>query len=198
MDDIYSLLLPYEHHPHNSPAYVDKMLHEIPDAEVVKDRIAFITERCKGKNVLNLGSAKNEVHGRIKEVAKEVVGIDKEQPCDLVVNLDHFYSLEPFIRPKPEIIICGELLEHLSNPGNLIDALKVFNCPVIITTPNALSHVAQWHGREGYENVNQDHVAWYSWWTLKTLVERSGFEVKEFYWYKGKPIFAEGIIFVVE
>jgi hypothetical protein len=50
----------------------------------------------------------------------------------------------------------------------------------------------------GTENVNVDHVAWYSWRTLKTLLDRYGYPIREFYWYKGRPRFAEGIIVVTE
>ena len=195
--EIYDVLKPYGDHPKNSPAYVDLMLHEIPPAHVV-DREKFILQRCDKKRVLNLGSAKGKLHGKICKVAKEAVGVDKVQPCDQVIDLDRFYSLEPFIRPKPQVIVCGEILEHLSNPGHLLDALKLFNCPVVITVPNALANGSRFHARQGYENVNEDHVAWYSWRTLKTLVERSGFRVVEFAWYGGEPVFAEGIIFVVE
>jgi hypothetical protein len=51
---------------------------------------------------------------------------------------------------------------------------------------------------KGYENVNRDHVAYYSWWTLKSLVEKCGYEVVEFAWYNGRPLFAEGLVMLAE
>lgn len=72
-------------------------------------------------------------------------------------------------------------------------------CELIITVPNAMSsHLMPMAVRTGFECVNRDHVAWYSYRTLRTLIERCGFELMEFYWYGGQPITAEGIIFVVK
>jgi hypothetical protein len=43
-----------------------------------------------------------------------------------------------------------------------------------------------------------DHCYWFSWRTLKTLVERAGYAVAEFHWYgPGEPGFSEGLIFVL-
>jgi len=52
--------------------------------------------------------------------------------------------------------------------------------------------------RGGIENVNRDHVAYYSYWTLHELVTRYGFEITEWHWYNGRPLFAEGLIFWVK
>jgi hypothetical protein len=72
-------------------------------------------------------------------------------------------------------------------------------CPILITVPNAHCVIGRQHILRGVESVNIDHVAYYSWRTLKTLVERYDYVVKEFYWYlPGQPRTAEGLIFVVE
>jgi hypothetical protein len=68
---------------------------------------------------------------------------------------------------------------------------------MLISVPNAMLSISDGWLHKGIENVNRDHVAWYSYTTLKTLVERFGFEVKDFYWYNGQPMTAEGIIFIV-
>lgn len=193
-ENIYDLLGP----AHKDPAYRRRYMHAIPRATVV-DRVGFILERCKDKIVLNLGCASHhDIHTSIKMLSKVAVGVDKVEPADIIIDFDRMYALEPFITPKPEIIICGELLEHLSNPGKFLDSLRPFSVPVIITVPNAFSNAATHWAVKNIENVNDDHIAWFSYRTMKTLVSRSGFEIKEFYWYGGKPVFAEGMIFVVQ
>ena len=51
--------------------------------------------------------------------------------------------------------------------------------------------------QKGVENVNIAHTMWFSWRTLKTLVERYNYDIKEWAWYHGDPLFAEGLVFVV-
>ncbi len=185
------------------------MMHQVPHAKVV-DREAFIVERCNGKRVLNLGCASGTLHGKIKAVANRIIGVDKVatgEPNQLVMDLDRIECIDPWweIEGKPDhmeraefdVIVAGEIVEHLGNPGNLLEHLRDFKCPVLITVPNAF-HVAglRWM-KEGYEQVNPDHVAWYSYKTMKTLIERYSFTIQEFYWYNGQPLTAEGMIFVV-
>lgn len=182
-----------------TPEYYQKMMHEVPEAPVV-DRIEFILAHCKGKKVLNLGSCSGDLHDKIGLVSLAITGVDKRAEADIVLDLDH--APEELPRPMTSItnmIVAGEIIEHLSNPGRLLTMLRGFHCPLLVTVPNAFSEAGrQTMLSRNIENVNSDHVAWYSYWTLKTLVERFGFAVKEFAWYGGKPLTAEGLIFVVE
>jgi hypothetical protein len=174
-------------------AYERKMLHEVPTAPSV-DRFDFVRERAKGKKVLSLGHS-GTMADLVDVIALEVVGVDKaggrgvfeidlENPEGLLIIEDSF-----------DLILCGEILEHLGNPGNLLATLRDYfkDTPVLVTVPNAGGSIY----RGGKENVNVDHVAWYSYRTLKTLVERYGYEVSEFFWYNGPPFTAEGLIFVL-
>lgn len=183
-----------------SPEYVQKMLHAIPSAPVV-DRETFILERCKGKRVVNFGCASGALHTRIKAVAADVYGVDKVAPADLLIDLDDPLNLSLESLPAAEVYVCGEILEHLANPGYCLGQLRGAMGPgstLLITVPNAFSSVARDHLRKGRENINIDHVCWYSWRSLRTLVERYGFTVVEFVWYTGRPLFAEGLVFVLK
>lgn len=198
MDAIYNLIEPYARYPHKPPHYVDVMMHDIPAAPVVK-REKFILEKCMGKNVVHFGSAGNKgLHQVMVKVAKRAIGVDKDDPCDYKMDLEKAIYIKQILPSKNDLLVCGEILEHLSNPGHFLSELKLFAIPVIITVPNGMCTAVQRYAEAGVEHVNRDHVAWYSWHTLKTLVERVGFKVKEFAWYNGKPYFAEGLIFVVE
>lgn len=180
------------------PAWRAKMLHKVPDAPVV-DRVAFILERCKGKNVLNVGSASGTLHESIKNVARQVWGVDKKGPgVDFDIDVDETgWTDVVFPDADVDLIVCGEVLEHLANPGQFVQGIRsTWHCEVLITVPNAFHASKEW-ANDGIECVNRDHCSWYSWRTLKTLVERYGFEIQEFCWYNGQPMFAEGIIMVV-
>ncbi len=182
--------------------YIDKMMHAIPDAPVVKDRADFIVERCKGKRVLNLGCASGGLHQRIKAVAAFLIGVDRVLgTADIQVDLDFqphmLYTDYHKDWLSPELIVAGEILEHLANPGLVLTACRRHQCPMLITVPNAFHSAGLRWMKDGYEQVNPDHVAWYSYRTMKTLVERYSFTIQEFYWYNGKPLTAEGMIFVV-
>ena len=177
--------------PKMEPEYVAKMMHWVPEGKVV-NRVLYILERCKGKRVLNLGSASGELHKAIVAVAQSVIGVDKDEPADLIVDLDR----QPYAigQPAVDVIVAGEILEHLANPGSLLKALRILKRPLIITAPNAAATGLGYFMSRGYENVNPDHVAWYSYHTLKTLLGRYQFEIEDFAWYHGKPRLAEGLI----
>ena len=172
---------------HPTPEYIEKQLHPIPDTKAV-NRVEFIVSQCKGKKVLDIGSS-GFLRGILKPIC-ELTGIDKQATSDIQCDVEK----DPMPDGEFELIVAGEILEHLSNPGMFLDNLKKYSCPIIITVPNAFSDNS---GRTGIENVNPEHVAWYSYNTLKTLMERHGYEVTEWYWQHGQPYTAEGLIFVV-
>lgn len=183
------------------PVYAAKQLHEVPKAEVV-NRPEFIIARTKNKYVLEFG-ASGKMHEAVKASAKAYRGIDREDSVDGTVvgfDLDDVSQTDLPQLDGAEIIVCGEIIEHLSNPGWFLTRLRKQypGVPVLITVPNAFAVAGLSSLMKGVENVNKDHVSWYSWRTLKTLTERVGYEVKEFAWYNGKPLVSEGLIFVVE
>lgn len=180
----------------SSVSYADKMLHRIPQAPVV-DREAFILEHCTGKRVLEFG-ASGPMHIAIVAVAADVLAVDREDGSGVMgFDLDDVTQTDlPGESWAPSVIVCGELLEHLSNPGWFLTRLRrqFGDTPTIITVPNAFSAVAQKQLANGIENVNVDHVAWYSFRTLKTLLGRVGYRDYSFAWYRGQPVMAEGIV----
>lgn len=188
------------HRKARTPEYVRRMLHDVPDADVV-DRAEFVTARCRDRAVLHVG-ASGELHRSILKCARQVCGLDREaDPSAGVIafDLDDVAAELPRI-DGAELVVCGEVLEHLGNPLHLLNRLRDAypGVPVIVTVPNAFSEIARRHMQDGTENVNAEHCAWYSYRTLRTLVERAGYAVKEFHWYgAGKPGFNEGLIFVL-
>ena len=184
--------------PAYTPEYRAKMLHDVPQSTVV-DREASIVKHVTGKRVLECG-ASGELHAQIVAAALAVVGIDRvEAPGVLAFDLDDVTRPElPQCTPLPDIIVCGEVLEHLANPGYFLQRLKrqYPDVPVILTVPNAFTAAGARFIRAGTENVNRDHVAWYSYRTLSTLLGRFGFTIEAFHWYRGEPFTAEGMLVV--
>lgn len=179
-----------------SPEYVAKMMHTIPEVKSI-DREKFILDRCKGKTVLDIG-ASGRMHALIAKTAAKCYGIDREDGDGVVgVNLDDVSVTLP-VFDGVELVVCGEVLEHLANPGWFLQRLKkAYQVPVVITVPNAFSAAGYSHMERGIENINCDHVSWYSWKTMSVLLGRYGYEIDEWHWYGGEPITAEGLIFLV-
>lgn len=174
-------------------AYAAKMYHTVPHAPVV-DRAAYLLSMAKNRCVLDIG-ASGYMSEAIAKVAGEYHSMNITS-AEYEIDLDNANGL-PVI-PGVEIVIAGEVIEHLSNAGRFLDMLHVYPCPVILTTPNAFSEAARRKILEGIEAVNPEHVAWYSWYTLTNLVHRHGYNIISWYWYNGKPGTAEGLIFRME
>lgn len=201
ISDIYAEINNYGSY---SPKYYEKMIHKIPDAKSV-DRVKFIKQRCLDNLVVHLGCV-GPLHELIEGVAKETWGFDKI-PKDKIEGISNYIEMD-FENPDSlfpskaietaEVVVCGEVLEHLSNPGIFLEKMRDFTCPIIITVPNAFCrHGYDWITK-GKENVNKDHVSYYSYHTLKILVERYGYKIEEFYWYGGQARVSEGLVFVVK
>lgn len=196
MSDIYKIIDRYSEFPNLPPEYVDKMMHKVPEAPSVS-RADWVLERCKERVVLDIGCA-GPFHEKLRKVARDTYGIDKEDfdaPNYFKIDLDKSNAIPVF--PAVDLVFCGETLEHLSNPGRFLQMLKRYECEKIITVPNAFSEAARSSIKGGIEQVNRDHVFWFSWQTMTTLLGRYGYQVNEFLWYGGHPLTAEGLIFVV-
>lgn len=174
-------------------------------------RVDLIKEMCTGRRVLHLGctnwpytedaiTSKMLLHFDLEKVAAEIVGIDADQAGIAILerhgstnliqgDLERLESC-PLDGPF-DVIVAGEVIEHVSNPGLFLDGIKRFmgeGSDLVLTTPNAYCAMRFVYyglrGRRGKaEPVHPDHVAYYSYSTLKLLVERHGFEVTRFYFY---------------
>lgn len=200
IEDLRSQLGGNSSGPSLSQAYRDKMLHALPETKTV-DRAKFILDNVRGKRVLEFG-ASGPMHEQVKAAASAYVGVDREagdgvKAFDLDdVRLD-FLPDGP--AGGPEIILCGEVIEHLSNPGWFLTRLKKQfpGVGVIITVPNAFASNNKWL-LKGLENVNIDHCMWFSPRTMATLLERAGYKAGGLFYYNGQGPIAEGLVVVTE
>lgn len=204
----------------------------------VFDRIDYILQRVKGKKVLHLGCIDHDLftskaelklwlHQRIAEAATKVVGFDllneyipqlRQQGYDIrYVDVERLG--ETTVEEQFDVIVAGEIIEHLFNVGAFLDGIKKFFGPLtymIVTTPNPFSVnriIETYRDTEPYGR--DDHTCFFSQRTLTNLFTLKKYEILEiaFYshtinmrgirpslrrWlYKKSPRFADGLIFCV-
>jgi SAM-dependent methyltransferase len=175
------------------------------------DRLDLIKNISTDASVLHLGctnwpytqealDADMLLHTRLSETSRELYGFDFDQEgIDVLasqgfsnlfrVNLEELPQVE--LDKQFDVIIAGEMIEHLNNPGLFLDGIKRFMKPggqLVLTTINAYAgmrfFVYGLRGNGGLaEPVHPDHVAYYSYSTLKLLIERHGFHLGEFMFY---------------
>lgn len=160
---------------------------------------SFISDRCRGKTVLDLGCVRhsaewalkdtNWLHKRIKAVAKKVVGVDY-LPEEIAKINSHGYDVifgdvtKPLnITEKFDVIVAGDLLEHLANFEGFFSNCKMLLKPegmLIITTPNPF-FCGEFHYVSFKKNfvVNPEHTCWIDPQCLSQLSNRLGFGIKE-------------------
>lgn len=168
-------------------------------------RVPYLLDRCRDRRVLHLGCTNwpytdaaladgSLLHLHLAKVARELSGIDAD--AEGLARLaarghDHLHQgdLEALdtlaLGSEFDVIVAGEIIEHLSNPGRFLKGVQSLMRPdttLVITTVNAYCGLrnAQYflRGRGGrQEPVHPDHVAYYSQSTLTHLVKRAGLDV---------------------
>ena len=171
------------------------------------DRIEFVLERARGRRVVHLGFVDETrmqervaqgswLHAQLARVASELVGVDLSEQ-GVAAAAERGYEVYCADCEDPEaiaalglqpadVVLAGELIEHVTSPGRLLDAVHQLVGPsgaLIVTTPNAFALTNVLAGLARLELVNADHVGWQSWRTCRTLLERHGFETDEVLYY---------------
>jgi len=175
------------------------------------ERIDFLLDACRDKSVLHLGCTNypyteeaieggDFLHFELEKVAKQVTGLDSDAASlemlttrgseNLVTgDLENLSASD--LDETFDVVLAGEVIEHLSNPGLFLNGVKRFmdsSTRLIVTTVNAYAGVRFFRyglrGKRGrVEPVHPDHVAYYSYATLKLLIERHDLRVEQFLFY---------------
>jgi predicted TPR repeat methyltransferase len=174
---------------------------------VLVDRVSYLVEACHRKRVLHLGctdwpyteqklASGSLLHARISSVASSLVGVDADPqgvacfrqmgfPETYVENVENFSS--PLVKDRAyDVIVAGEILEHLENCGLFLRSVQNLMGPrteLIITTINAYCFFRFVSYLFGRENVHPDHNYYFSPVVLRKLLNRCGLEVVEFCHY---------------
>lgn len=183
------------------PAY--KPLERLPVRRPV-DRVAYIRSACAGRRVLDLGALDETafeakrgkgngtwLHEEIGAVAADVLGVDSSSklaaaglptgPKSRIVPGD-VTNLAPVLnslRFTPEVVVAGELIEHLHTPVEFLQSLRANPClqgaMLVLTTPNATALHNILVGVAQRESCHEDHLLILSYKTLTTVMRRAGF-----------------------
>jgi SAM-dependent methyltransferase len=164
----------------------------------VLDRVQYLRSVCRGKRVLDVGvvdhtssSERSDrwLHGYLVESAAEILGVDV-LPDEVQALQGKGYNVQcmdltagALPEGKFDVLVVGEVVEHLGRPGGLFEAASQLLEPsgrMVLSTPNpyAVWRVFQnWRGRP-YENA--DHALLLSPWGIAELSERAGLRLESF------------------
>lgn len=169
-------------------------------------REALILERARGRRVLHVGACDSPywkerietgsfLHSRITEVAGECEGVDVDREAIEDLRAHHgvtnVHACEPggihrLGRGTFDVIVAADVIEHVSNPGAFLEDLAQVLAPggeLVLTTVNTYSPRRLLKIPLGTEVNHPDHVAYYSYLTLRQLLEREGFRIEEVHGY---------------
>lgn len=164
------------------------------------ERNKFILDLALDQDVVHLGAcdfpfARDSatsgtlLHQLLERVARTLVGYDLDQASiDLLRNEFGVTNIErrdlsrddPTLEARGSLVICGDVIEHVNNVGELIsncNRLLRPNGKLLLTTVNALALKTAMRALFRREAVHIDHVAYYSYSTLGVLLGRFGFRV---------------------
>jgi hypothetical protein len=169
-----------------------------------ESKTTLLERYATGRNVLHLGAvgetcgtlearvaaARGSVHADITRIARACVGVDYDWDAvaalaehglfDNIICADattlkrHDVGLSPI-----EIIVAGDILEHLSCPGALCDAARALadeDTLLVVTTPNALGLMLFVRNTLGRSVEGRDHVCGFNIHTLTNLLEQTGWQ----------------------
>jgi Methyltransferase domain len=163
----------------------------------------FILTAARGRRVLHLGCVgfsdliseeriklvKQSLHWKLSQVA-DVVGVDyTAQVVEEYGRLGIFTNIVPgdvqelaklpLLGPF-DVVVSGDIIEHLSNPGMMLDGIRAFcsaDTRLIITTPNAFGIPNYCRFLLGKFKEGKEHVVSFNAITLVQLLDRHGFKV---------------------
>ncbi|MGH8318090.1 MAG: methyltransferase domain-containing protein [Steroidobacteraceae bacterium] len=166
------------------------------------DRIKSIVSACAGRRVLDLGAMDETawkskrgrgtwLHEEIARVAHRVEGVDNSTMVPTgglataqnalirrgdIEDLGHLITE---LGEVPEIVVAGELIEHVENPLRFLrqfaEIPQLAGSELILSTPNATALHNFLIGLARRESTHQDRLCILSYKTLTTLCRRAGF-----------------------
>jgi len=169
--------------------------------KIIKKRVlhrnAFLITKIKNKEILDIGcighklenfNSENSLHNFLKNNSKKVLGMDyMRKEVNILKSKGHnivYGNAESFkLKSKFDVIIAGELIEHLNNPGEFLLSAKnslTKNGSIIITTPNAFSlRNIVFSILLVDPPVNEEHTMYFDPMTLKRLANNNGLKIHD-------------------
>src|ERR1039458_3236005 len=172
---------------------------------IPQSRIEIVREFCRGKIVLDLGCVNHDtenagseqwLHKAVVESAAEALGVDYlEDQVDILRQRGFQVIVGDVNKPlaierKFDVIVVGNLIEHLSSFEGLLNNLRELLARggvVLISTANPFFREQYFYSALKNDIlVNQEHTCWIDPVTLDQLSRRFGLETVEVRWIKEK------------
>ena len=176
----------------------------------IKDRMEIIAPLVRGRKTLDLGIVDSRrgrqetaqrleeksaslLFRRICEINPDTVGIDIDEGGVEILRQQGFDAriadvMTMDLGERYEVIIAGELIEHLANPGLFLCNMARHLSPggtLVLTTPNPFHFGLVWKiWRYGRPNVHEEHTCWFDPITLCQLCGRSQLDPYALHWIR--------------
>jgi 2-polyprenyl-3-methyl-5-hydroxy-6-metoxy-1,4-benzoquinol methylase len=149
------------------------------------------------RRVLDVGCSSGDLARRLVERGASVIGIDTDEQaaaearavCEQVLVGDVETMELPFPDESFDLVLCGDLIEHLHDPERFLSRIRPLIRPggrLVLTTPN----VANWAlrlgllaGRWRYTDrgiLDRTHAYLFTKKTLQETLDRAGYSILEF------------------
>jgi SAM-dependent methyltransferase len=179
-----------------------EMVHRLPPASLV-DRFAYLCDLATGRRVVHVGFVDagcqmlNEqsgawLHEHLARTASELIGLDLDVAGvedargrgyeAHALDCRDVDAVRALGLPPADLVVAGEVIEHLDDPGSFLDGLHALVAPgglLVVTTPNASGLVNTFALLGNLEVNHPDHVVLYSCTTLDTMLTRHGWQPVE-------------------
>ena len=183
----------------------------LPKADVVH-REEYLTELARGKRVLNIGVggfvdnptytarlaeyAAETLQGKLHAVSRDVTAVDVN-PHSLAIMSDALpgryveaditaADASETIGGSYELILLGDVIEHLDCFRSALQNLRSLLADdgvLVITTANAFNAEAILKLVFRYESVHDEHTCYFSYFTMKRLLEMNDMTISDFRYY---------------
>jgi cyclopropane fatty-acyl-phospholipid synthase-like methyltransferase len=173
----------------------------------VVSRVPEILRICAGRRVLHLGCSDMPytlqrgdqlVHKQLARVTRpdDLWGIDISAEGVHLLRQMGFENticgnVEELVAPRDwprfDVIVAGEIIEHLNNPGLFLQSVRdlmTIGTELVITTVNATAIRGALYACLRKERVNPDHNYYFSYRTLTQLLNKHGLECREICYYQ--------------
>jgi hypothetical protein len=159
--------------------------------QVVRDcnvlHLGAVGETC-ADTATRVRRAVNSVHADLTRLAKSCIGVDYDQASvDSLTEQGIFNNLvcadvrtldrSDIALPNVDVIVAGDVIEHLSEPGSMLDAARRLAEPhtrIVVTVPNSLGLLIFLRNTMGKAVEGEDHVCSFNVYTLSNLLRRHG------------------------